>query len=252
MAPSEITLVSNMSYPYSERRPTGKSYNPFQTQFTDHVIDGKETVKLLEAPPITRKPQWKLRSFMHAEEKLTPKLKKYGAAALISVFGNHFDINTHVASEEAEDYVRCFKKSLFSVDNLSPMGYYNDAGADLTRKVRKDTRPPNLAFVLAEVSVPLRSLHTTFAESRPFHQQFYLKLPQTFKVQLSSSGSPPSISARHPPVPPSTPVTLFGSALLHRGTPPAPITPAVNPTFGNNGGVSTSTDAKNGSNSNDS
>ena len=225
MAPSEITKVSNMSYPYSKRRPTGKPYNPFQTQFTEHVIDGKETVKLLEAPPITRKSQW-LRSFMHAEEKLTPKLKKYGAAALISVFGNHFDINTHVASEEAEEYVRRFKKSLLSVDNLSPMGYYNDVGANLTGKVRKDTRPPNLAFVLAEVSVPLRSLHTTFAKSRPFHQQFYLKLPQTLKVQPSSSNSPHPISALHPPVPPSTPVRLFGSARLHRGTPPAPITPA--------------------------
>lgn len=73
------------------------------------MIDGKETVPLLEAPPINRKPQWELRSFMHAEEKLTPILEKHGAAALVSVFGNHFDINTHVASEEAEEYVQCFK-----------------------------------------------------------------------------------------------------------------------------------------------
>ena len=190
---------------------------------------------------------------MHAEEKLTPKLKKYGAAALISVFGNHFDINTHVASEEAEEYVRRFKKSLLSVDNLSPMGYYDDMGANLTGKMRKDTRPPNLAFVLAEVSIPLRSLHTTFVKSRPFEHQFYLKLPQTLKVQLSSSNSPRPISARQSPVPPSTPVTLFGSARLHRGTPPAPITPAINPTLGkNNNGINTSIGAGSGSNSNDS
>ena len=62
-------------------------------------------MSLLEAPHITRRPQWKLRSFMYAEDKLTPKLEKYGAAALVSVFDNHFDINTHVASEEAEEYV---------------------------------------------------------------------------------------------------------------------------------------------------
>ena len=158
------------SYPYSKRNATSsKSFNPFHTQFKDHIIDGKETVSLLSAPPITRKPQWKLRSFMHAEEKLRPKLEKYGAVALISVFGNHFDINTHVASEEAEEYVRKFKESLHHVDNLAPLGYYDDSGADLTGKVRNDTRPPNLAFVLVEACVPLQMLHDTFANSMPFH-----------------------------------------------------------------------------------
>ena len=42
---------------------------------------------------------------MHPEEKLTSKLEKYGAVALVSVFGNHFDINVHVALKEAEEYV---------------------------------------------------------------------------------------------------------------------------------------------------
>ena len=171
MAPSEITTVSDMSYPYSKRRPTGKPYNPFQTHFTEHVIDGKETVKLLEAPPITRKPQWKLRSFMHAEEKLTPKLKKYDAATLISIFGNHFEINTHVASEEAEEYVRRFETALLSVDNLSPMGYFNDA-TDLTCKIRNELRPPNLAYVMVETSVPLKTPQKMFAADKSFNQQF--------------------------------------------------------------------------------
>ena len=104
-----------MSYPYSKRYAASKSYNPYHPRFTEHVIDGKETVKLLEAPPITRKPQWKLRSFMHAQEKLTPKLKNRDAASLISVFGNHFDLDTHIASEEAEEYVCRFKEALISV-----------------------------------------------------------------------------------------------------------------------------------------
>ena len=92
-----------MTYPYSKRCTTTKSYSPFQTQFKEYVIDGKEDMSLLEALPITRKPQWKLRSFHHAEEKLTPRLEKYGAAVFVSVFGNHFDINMHVESEEAEE-----------------------------------------------------------------------------------------------------------------------------------------------------
>ena len=158
-----------MSYPYSRRITAGK-YNPFQPKFTEHIVDGKETVTLLEAPPITRKPQGKLRSFMHAAEKLTPKLKKHDAVSLISVFGNHFDLNTHVASEEAEEYVRRFKDSLFLVKNLSPMGYYDDMGTDLASKVRKDTRPADLTYVLVEASISLCELNKTFVEKKPFAQ----------------------------------------------------------------------------------
>ena len=119
---------------------------------------------------------------MHAEVELKPKLEKYGAVALILVFRNHFDINTHVASEEAEEYVHRFKESLHHVDNLPPLGYYNDTGVDLTGKVHNDTRPPNLAFVLIGASIPLLVLHDTFTNIIPFHQQYYLNLPQTYKV----------------------------------------------------------------------
>lgn len=60
------------------------------------MIDGKQTVSLLEAPLITRKSKCDLHSFLHLTEKLTPKLEKYGVVAPISVSGNHFDINTHM------------------------------------------------------------------------------------------------------------------------------------------------------------
>ena len=119
---------------------------------------------------------------MHTEEKLRPKLEKYGAVALILVFRIYFDIDTHVASEEAEEYVRRFKESLHHVDNLAPLGYYNGTGVDITGKVRNNTCLPNLAFVLVEASVPLQMIHDSFVDSRPFHQQYYLKLLQTYKV----------------------------------------------------------------------
>ena len=64
-------------------------------------MDGKEEISLLEAPLITRKAQWKLRSFLHCEKKLRPKLKSYSAAALISIVGKVFDFDTHVANDQA-------------------------------------------------------------------------------------------------------------------------------------------------------
>jgi len=106
MAQSDFTRVSNMSYPFSANRgynnASSTSFNPFKTQFRDYLIDGKETVSLLEAPPITRKVQWKLRSFMCCEAKLRPKITTHSADSLISVIGQHFDVNTHVATTQAE------------------------------------------------------------------------------------------------------------------------------------------------------
>ena len=83
-------------------KPPSAMFNPFKTIFIDRLIDGKETVSLLSAPPFTMMPQWKFISFMHAEEKLRPKLEKYGAFTLIYVSGDHFDINTSIVSEEVE------------------------------------------------------------------------------------------------------------------------------------------------------
>ena len=51
-----------MSYPYSKRStnaakvPAPPSFNPYQTKFNEYVLEGKDTVSLLEAPPIGRKP----------------------------------------------------------------------------------------------------------------------------------------------------------------------------------------------------
>lgn len=113
-------------------------------------VDGKETVALSEAPHITRKAQWEMRSFLHCEKKLRSKLESesYSAAALISVFGHQFNISTHVASDQAEGYVQHFRKAFGDIEYLSPLGYYDAAGGNATGKVRKETRPPNLAFVL--------------------------------------------------------------------------------------------------------
>ena len=62
MAPDEKNCVSNISYPYSKRSanaakvPAPPSVNPYQTKFNEYVLEEKDTVSLLEAPPIGRKP----------------------------------------------------------------------------------------------------------------------------------------------------------------------------------------------------
>ena len=99
---------------------------------------------LLEAPSVGRKPQWKIRSFLYCENTIRPKLSSYSAAVLISVFGCHFDINTQMAESQAEGCVEQFTCSLGNISFLSPTGYFDVVGTDLTEKIKKSNRPENI------------------------------------------------------------------------------------------------------------
>ena len=114
-------------------------------------------------------------------EKIRPKLKSYSAAALISVFGKHFDLNTHVASDQAESYVCMFKQAFGSIQWLSPLGYYGKQGNDVTSKVRLKRRPPNLAYILVEARMAMVMLHDEFDAKDIFTHQYYLSLPQSYR-----------------------------------------------------------------------
>ena len=128
-------------------KPTTSSFSPFNTIFIDRMIDGKETVALLEAPPISRKTQWKLRIFLHVEKKLLPKLKLYSAAALISVFGYHFGVNTHVTNDQPDTYIVQFERAFGDLRYLQPLGYFDTRGQDVTCNVQKSKPLPNLTYV---------------------------------------------------------------------------------------------------------
>ena len=221
-----------MSYPFKQSLAASRTnavnsapFNPFKTRFIDRVIDGKETVQLLEAPPVTRKAQWKLRSFIHCEKKLRPKLETYSAAALIAIFGHHFDINTHVASDQAETYVNRFKKAFGQVDDLVPLGYFDIKGVNVTGKVRDEKRPPNLAYVLVEAHVPLQKIHQVFSPSDMFTRQYYLALPQSYKTltpaPTGAGTTPPpaaAVAAATAPLPAAAPTTAKAATAKLRDT----------------------------------
>ena len=184
--------VSTITYPFklndanTTSKPPVTKFNPFRTVFIDRVLDGKETLSLLESSPVTQKAQWKLRSFLHCDKKLRPKLNSYSAAALISVVAIYFDFNIHVANNQAESYVETFKLAFRNFRWLSPIGYFDKQGNDVTRKVRAAIRPPNLAFILVEARMYLGQLHSTFNETVLFTHQYYLLLPQSCQTIGSS------------------------------------------------------------------
>ena len=110
MAPSEIAQVSTMPYPYSQRCRTATakvanvSCNPYLTIYLEYVIECKDSVSLLNGPPVGREPQRKLSSVLHNENKIRSEPLSYSASALIAVFGRQLDIDTHIVAEQAEGY----------------------------------------------------------------------------------------------------------------------------------------------------
>ena len=106
---------------------------------------------------------------------------------LISVVGKYFDFNTHVANDQAESYVENFNLAFGNVRWLSPLGYFDKQGNDVTRKVRVSSCPPNLAFLLIEACMYLGQLHSAFNATALFTHQYYLPQPQSYKTTGSST-----------------------------------------------------------------
>ena len=96
-------------------------------------------------------------------------MESYPASALISVFGKNFEVYTHVANDQADDYLSRFRCSFSNVSYLSPRGYFNLAGEDVTHKVRKEKHAPNLAFVLVDADIPHSHLHDSFKKEDVFN-----------------------------------------------------------------------------------
>lgn len=130
-----------------------------------------------------------MRSFLHWEKKLRPKLESYSVAALISIFGHHFDISTHVAINHAKVYVQYFCEAFGDIDYWSPLGYYDAAGDNVTGKVWKEIRPPNLVFMLVEACIPLQDLHASFEKKDVLKHQYFLSLPHSYKLFHDASAT---------------------------------------------------------------
>ena len=117
---------------------------------------------------------------------------------------------------------------------MSPLGYYDIKGNNVTGSVRKERRPPNLAYMLIEASIPLKMLHSVFAANDVFTHQYYLPLPQSYKVPptktplastalanaLAASCTTPSTTNSTPFCPPAIKLTLNGT---HTHIPMTPI-----------------------------
>ena len=103
---------------------------------------------------------------------------------MITIFGHHFDVNTHIANDQVDTYVDQFKNAFGDIHYLQPLGYFDTKGRDVTGDVHINKRPPNLAYVLVQAKMPLGKIHSTFGPDELFTHQYYLALPQTYNATL--------------------------------------------------------------------
>ena len=55
-----------------------------------------------------------------------------------------------------------FNAAFGEVKYLSPLGYFDSKGNNITSQVRREYRPENLAYMLVEASIPFLDLHRVF------------------------------------------------------------------------------------------
>ena len=147
--------------------------------YGERWIKGKDNVCLLCAPSIESDIVWKARSLRFAYSVLRPKLgEPYSAETLISVFREHFPLGTQQSEHEAEAVVEKFRNCFNDTAYLSPLGFYNASGLDVTDKMHKTPRPANVCFLETKFDLPLSDLGDPFTAYQRCDLTYYFHLPQ--------------------------------------------------------------------------
>ena len=101
--------------------------------YEERLINNTETVKLLRAPSVESDVVWKARSLQFACSTLRKKLgKPFSAANLIAVISDHFPVGTQQAEHDADAVVTTFRNCFGNVRHLTPLGFINSDGDDVT------------------------------------------------------------------------------------------------------------------------
>ena len=148
--------------------------------YEERWIKGKDNVRLLHAPSIESDIVWEARNLRFAYSVLRPKLgEPYSAETLISVFREHFPLGTQQSEHEAEAVVEKFRNCFNDTAYLSPLGFYNASGLDVTDKMHKTPRPANMCFLETKFDLPLSKLGDPFTAYQRCDLTCYLHLPQS-------------------------------------------------------------------------
>ena len=105
--------------------------------------------------------------------------KPYSAENLIAVISEHFSVGSQQAEYDAEAIVAKFCNYFGDVTLLSPLGFYDSNGNDVTDRMHQTPRPANACFLETKFELPLSYLGAPFSVYQRCAMTYWLHLPQS-------------------------------------------------------------------------
>ena len=154
-------------------------------------------MKLLCAPTIESDVVWKARSLQFARTALCKRLGNlHSADDLILVILEHFLVGKHQAELDAEGIVAKFCNYFGDVTYLSPLGFLDANGDDVTDKMHQTAQLKNMCFLETKFELPLSRLGAPFPVYQRCNMIYWLHLPQSYpRKKKTAVENPPSVDS---------------------------------------------------------
>ena len=147
----------------SFRSSSPRNLPPSVVVYEKHLIKRKDKVHLLRASSIESEIVWKARSFDFAYIALHSKFgDPHSSEQLIAFVREYFPLDTTQSESNAQIKVTKFRSSFNDVSHLSPLGFYDSDGLDMTDIIYKTPRPINICFFEVKFDLPLAMLGSSF------------------------------------------------------------------------------------------
>ena len=161
-------------------KPTAAAPRVDSTFLSITLGESRQTVRILNIPPITSPVHDKARAFDYFTSQLLPLRHVVPTPELIATFASHFPTNTMSAETEASAIGNLTLRKLFCVDNLQGRAFLNSRGEEVPFKEEHiDNRPPDLYYYRFIATVDPLTVDQRLSSMKPFTIEFDLPLPQS-------------------------------------------------------------------------
>jgi hypothetical protein len=154
------------------------------------------SVQLLEFPKFDAPLLDKVQAFAYFEEILRQYRPQLSSVSVQLAYANNVPVSSSAAASEEANRIGCeLYSSLFHVDNLSCLGFYDSSGSKVDITTDPSTRVNDIAFVNLEATIDPVAFSPDLHTIPPFVVPYYLKLPQSTDAAATPSTPTHQISA---------------------------------------------------------
>ena len=105
--------------------------------------------------------------------------KLHSAENLIAIISEHFPAGTKQTEHDVEAIIAKFRSYFGDVTFLSPLGFYDSNGDDVTDKIYHSPQPVNACFLETKFELHLSRLGAPFSVYQRCTMTYWLHLPQS-------------------------------------------------------------------------